>query len=93
MSARYQVLLGDYQVTGLLDELERTGSLALPGGLRLAEPLVRPREHDIRTELEGTRWYLFEDDGAGPELEGKRVIPVFRLQDGQWVLAERRIVP
>jgi hypothetical protein len=76
MSAQYWVLVSD--------ELMKTGP-SWPAGLRPVKGDCRPPG-----ELHA-RWWLFEDDGAPPELDGHKVELTFRLEDGEPALAGREV--
>ena len=76
MSAQYWVPVSD--------ELMRSGP-RWPDGLR---PVQLDDRHSPGP---GMRWWLFEDDGAGPELDEEDVELVFR-DEGRLVIAERRVI-
>jgi len=64
------------------DELTAAG-ITWPDGMR-------PVRADDRTPPHyGTRWWLIEDDGAPPELDGRRVELTFRMEGDVPVVASR----
>jgi hypothetical protein len=89
VSAAYWVLIADELMTA---------GMVLPPGLRLAGPPVLPTgpvlpvQPQPVVQLPGAHWHLFEDDGAPPELNGRRIELILRLEAGHPVLAERRVV-
>ena len=46
-------------------------------------PYLRPVEVSALSHEPGMRWWLFEDDQALPELDGKRVELFARREDGE----------
>lgn len=92
MAVRYWVLVSDDLLFGDLD-------MMLPAGLRhIGPPSVTgeavPGPYGTVSDakdLPYMHWHQFEDDGAPPELEGKRVILTFRRGPGGLPeIAERR---
>lgn len=77
MTASYYVLVTDELLDSDLD-WESAGLHMTERGT-LAEP--------------GARWCRFTDDGAPPELNGKRVDLVIGFRDGRHVITRRTVVP
>lgn len=81
MTARYWVQASD--------ELMSTRQIPWPEGLR---PVGGPGVSEFR----GSRWHLFEDDGAPEDLEGKKVeLTLARRgrETGITVIVERKVLP
>jgi hypothetical protein len=91
VSATYRVLVSDSMLACFAGQLDATGTLRLPAGLTLAGQLPGLRDLDW-AELPRAYWVTFADEGAPPELDGCRVALFLRLEDGQPVIAERRVV-
>jgi len=57
-------------------------------------PGLRPvQAYDRHPGNPAMRWWLFEDDDAPPELDGKDIDLVFRDEDGKPVLDSRTVIP
>lgn len=78
MAVRYHVLVSDH----LIDQMPM-----LPSGLRALE-----REPTDPERHPGAHWWLFEDDDAEPELEGKRVELWFEDRAGMVTLTRRTVI-
>ena len=81
MTARYQTRLSEELITAWDTGL-------LPDGLRIVE--VGPVEPPYLPY----RMVTFDDDGASEELNGKTVLPLFRIQaDGSVAIVGRDVEP
>jgi len=82
VTARYHVLASD--------ELMATAGLQWPEGLR-------PVGQEGPGPYPGMHWWLLEDDGAEPELDGQRVELVLGVEVSGWdrrsVVTDRRVMP
>jgi hypothetical protein len=89
MSARYWVQISaELMAAGITwpDGMRMAGEARMPSG----EPVAWPWELYCPWPW---AWYLVEDDGAPPELEGREVELVFRMEDCTPVVVSREPLP
>lgn len=87
MSATYWVLISD--------ELVASPGFRFPAGLRFTGPEwlqalgMYPADPE---RFPGMTWRKVEDDDAPEDLEGRRVELICRLEDGEPVVSERKVL-